>query len=843
MKRLISGLFSLLILTPFLSASVKLDIPEIPSKDLVQGQLIKGGSFGDVYRGTWKGQPVAIKKLRMATLGPQLIADFKKETQLMRQCQFPNILRLHGVCTEPGHYAMVLELMERDLSDLLQSTEDISEKKRWKIALDIAQGLWDLHRSNILHRDLKSPNILLDGGCRSKISDFGLSKVRTGSSIGGSHVVGSVRWCSPEVIDGEAPTSSSDMYSYGMILWEIATGQIPFRNDTDMVIMRKVVDKGLRETIPADCPPLWVSIIEDCWKKNPSERPTAASIVELLRKYQPLPPKPVWMPEEELDPSCVMPADGFVLIQAAREDWQKVLAYYRHHPVPGYDIGRVDVIHHPAMRMAFTSTMALLKQRKGTPRYAATWSQEHDAAWRQEVHKKTKDLAIPYQDEDNPDVQLMPLWHGTQKSNLRGILSAGYAPFCDTDDGYFGKGIYGAQESVYSQMYANKCSGAHNPDGVLILNWAVMYSGFPIISSDYDPDNKKLTRSINPAIYDAHFIPVVQNPSGGYGDYIPTNPGQVHTYTEVMVRDRAQMLPRYLVYLQSSKPPVMDEGVMTNSQVLAMFLALKHKLVEYEASVRQGLKEGLRQEHQAGLQSIAMLEPTERQMALTRQTERERQTALFVQQQAEKETQLAAAQRPQQLGSSQPSLKVQGPSDAKSMFLNSQLIYKPSPSSQEEIVPFILANINSGDGDGEFNLSRCGNSGQYVSINKGYRRGHRTENAKKLEIWFVLRSVVERDLNGPARHLQPIWDKWPASNPVGIFFTWGGWNGAEQLGWYDYLTTQDAEMLSNGDGLHVRCYTAARFVLPKSALVTFLSVYDIAAVQKISFFHYKLTNS
>lgn len=141
------------------------------------------------------------------------------------------------------------------------------------------------------------------------------------------------------------------------------------------------------------------------------------------------------------------------------------------------------------------------------------------------------------------------------------------------------------------------------------------------------------------------------------------------------------------------------------------------------------------------------------------------------------------------------------------MFLNSKLIYKPDPNSDAgklELPVLALANPLSG----EFDLSRCGDTGQYLSINTGYRTGQRPENANKVEVWFALRFMVEKDIAGPAKHLQPIMDKWPATNPVGIFWTWGGWSGNEQMAWYYYLTTQHASQLSNGEDLFEKLSTA-----------------------------------
>ncbi len=133
------------------------------------------GSFGDVYKGRFNEADVAIKELRESR---DLTPEFNLETQLMWKCQFPNILKLIGVCTEPGHCSMVFEFMPQgSLDDLLRSQVVIPERQRWQIAIDIANGLDRLHSNNVLHHDLKSNNILLNGQGRAHIADFGLARL------------------------------------------------------------------------------------------------------------------------------------------------------------------------------------------------------------------------------------------------------------------------------------------------------------------------------------------------------------------------------------------------------------------------------------------------------------------------------------------------------------------------------------------------------------------------------------------------------------------------------------------------------------------------------------------
>jgi hypothetical protein len=123
-------------------------------------------------------------------------------------------------------------------------------------------------------------------------------------------------------------------------------------------------------------------------------------------------------------------------------------------------------------------------------------------------------------------------------------------------------------------------------------------------------------------------------------------------------------------------------------------------------------------------------------------------------------------------------------------FMNGRLLYEGREIGQ---IKNIL-NFNRETLEGTFDLSGCGDAGQHLSINTGYRKGKRAENANKVEIWFVPKFLVERELATTASHFRDIMGSWTA--PIGVFWTWGNW---DNLGWYDYLVTQGPEILSNGN--------------------------------------------
>ncbi len=254
--------------------------------DIKLGDEIGKGGFGIVYRGTWKHNQVAVKQLLAAPTGDAL-KDFKEEMQTHASLRSDHIVQLYGCCLGP--YCMVMQYMPRgSLSNYLKEhrTKDLDWNIGYKIITDMACGLAFLHDNEIVHRDLKSLNVLLDENYHAKLSDFGLAKIKHESKTmlryGGS--AGTTAWMAPELFGRKAVyTKKADIYSLGITFWEIAARKIPFEDAADPSIIPTWVKDGEREEIPASCPPKLASLIKFCWNGKPEERPTAARIVEYLR--------------------------------------------------------------------------------------------------------------------------------------------------------------------------------------------------------------------------------------------------------------------------------------------------------------------------------------------------------------------------------------------------------------------------------------------------------------------------------------------------------------------------------------------------------------------------------
>jgi WD40 repeat protein/serine/threonine protein kinase len=243
------------------------------------------GAFGEVLRGTYYGQPVAVKRFKEAKLSSSDHAQLKDEAAVMANLRSPFLIQSLGLSLESPPL-LVMELGEG--GSLYNILKDDSKKLLWvwrlRVLRDIALGLSILHAHELLHRDLKSFNILLDADGRAKLCDFGLSTLK---SQGGENLgAGTPLWNAPEVLQGQAATPASDVYSLAIILWEMVTRRLPYCYPGTSKIShsdwKNQVNQGYREAIPSDCPPALAQVITTCWAQDPQDRPSAAAVAQVL---------------------------------------------------------------------------------------------------------------------------------------------------------------------------------------------------------------------------------------------------------------------------------------------------------------------------------------------------------------------------------------------------------------------------------------------------------------------------------------------------------------------------------------------------------------------------------
>lgn len=301
--------------------------------DLQLQEVIGGGGFGQVWRASWRGTPVAVKVLTGSAqnthIAKAILEEFKAEINLLKGMRHPNICLYMGACVDPPNRAIITELAANgSVWDALRLplmapyvAADGTSKSSWPMSLYMpdhhgappssmgaprisapippkgswsfelvkrvscgaARGMAYLHSGKppVLHRDLKSANLLLDESYTTKVCDFGLSrlKAQTRSMTGNC---GTVQWMAPEVLANRSYDEKADVYSFGIIVWELLTRECPYEGMTAIQCALAVLNRDKRPEIPKWCPPGLHALIKACTKKEPDERPCFERIIEML---------------------------------------------------------------------------------------------------------------------------------------------------------------------------------------------------------------------------------------------------------------------------------------------------------------------------------------------------------------------------------------------------------------------------------------------------------------------------------------------------------------------------------------------------------------------------------
>ncbi|KAJ6435157.1 hypothetical protein OIU84_000391 [Salix udensis] len=248
------------------------------------------GSYGEVYHGDWNGTEVAVKKFLDQGFSGDALVQFRCEAEIMLRLRHPNVVLFMGAVTRPPHLSILTEFLPRgSLYRLLhRPNSQIDEKRRMQMALDVAKGMNYLHTSHptIVHRDLKSPNLLVNKNWLVKVCDFGLSRIKHHTFLSSKSTAGTPEWMAPEVLRNEPANEKCDIYSFGVILWELATCQIPWKGLNPMQVVGAVGFQNRHLEIPEYIDPAIAQIIRDCWQLEPNLRPSFAQLIFRLRHVQ-----------------------------------------------------------------------------------------------------------------------------------------------------------------------------------------------------------------------------------------------------------------------------------------------------------------------------------------------------------------------------------------------------------------------------------------------------------------------------------------------------------------------------------------------------------------------------
>uniref|UniRef100_A0A3P9LCS9 Tyrosine-protein kinase n=1 Tax=Oryzias latipes TaxID=8090 RepID=A0A3P9LCS9_ORYLA len=246
-------------------------------EDVALGEMLGKGNFGEVYKGMLQRDktPVAVKTCK-EDLPPELKIRFLSEARILKQYDHPNIVKLIGVCTQRQPIYIVMELVPGGdfLSFLRKKKDDLKTKQLLRFAADAAAGMAYLEGKNCIHRDLAARNCLVGDGSVLKISDFGMSRQEDDgvySSSGLKQIP--IKWTAPEALNYGRYSSESDVWSYGILLWEtFSLGVCPYPGMTNQQA-REQVEKGYRMACPQRCPDEVYKVMQRCWQYNPEDRP------------------------------------------------------------------------------------------------------------------------------------------------------------------------------------------------------------------------------------------------------------------------------------------------------------------------------------------------------------------------------------------------------------------------------------------------------------------------------------------------------------------------------------------------------------------------------------------
>jgi serine/threonine protein kinase len=245
------------------------------------------GELGRVTRARHRksGAMVAVKELLTdGELSEDLIEDFCREVRVLYSCRFPFVLGIIGFTIQPP-FAIVTPYV--DGGSLFEYVKSSGERQRLDatqktlVAAGVAYGMSKLHEANIIHRNLKSRNILLDGRLLPFVSDFGVARTVEGKSTGMTRNCGTVNWSAPEQMESYQYDNKVDLFSFGGVLYELLCHQIPFEGLPSVKVATEVC-RGRRPTLPDGKEKSVVKAIKECWEADPKKRPTFQALFEKI---------------------------------------------------------------------------------------------------------------------------------------------------------------------------------------------------------------------------------------------------------------------------------------------------------------------------------------------------------------------------------------------------------------------------------------------------------------------------------------------------------------------------------------------------------------------------------
>jgi len=253
-------------------------VHNIEYEDLDVREQVGGGGYSLVFRGFWKGCPVAIKRWFDPKLTEAQIQEFREEVMILNELKHPNIALMIGACQKLPNLSIVMEYLPKCLHEILhESTIEVDRKRVINLCLDMCYAFNYLHSRKpvVIHRDIKPANFLVDRAWKVKLCDFGLASGRKSGA-------GTPAYMAPELLRQGAYNESVDVYAFGVMLNEMLARMVPFDGCSPFDIKEKVL-AGERPPIPLSCNKPLKALIEACWSERAADRPTFESVTSTLK--------------------------------------------------------------------------------------------------------------------------------------------------------------------------------------------------------------------------------------------------------------------------------------------------------------------------------------------------------------------------------------------------------------------------------------------------------------------------------------------------------------------------------------------------------------------------------
>lgn len=264
----------------------------VDMSQLFLGQKFACGMYSRLYRGEYLNQEVAVKIVRMPdedeAVAKKLARQFHQEVSLLSRLHHVNVVQFVGAMKKPPVFCIITGyLAGGSLRAFLHKIQPntVAMDQLLAFSLDIAHGMEYLHSQGVLHLDLKSHNLVLGENSCVKVTDFGVARTQS-ECASMTPDSGTYRWMAPEMISNKTFSMKADVYSFGIILWEMFTGEIPYHDMSTIQAAFAVVDKEVRPPVPANCPRPLKELMEECWATNPDKRPSFYEIVKRLDQFQ-----------------------------------------------------------------------------------------------------------------------------------------------------------------------------------------------------------------------------------------------------------------------------------------------------------------------------------------------------------------------------------------------------------------------------------------------------------------------------------------------------------------------------------------------------------------------------